>query len=73
MESKEWGQAPCAFLVSETPIAESELIEFCRNRLAGYKVPHQFYFVDSLPRNASNKLMRKNLKALIQKEKKDED
>ena len=67
VESEEWGQVPVAFLVPEITLETSEVKEFCRNKLAGYKVPHQIYFVESLPRNASNKLLRKDLRELIQK------
>ncbi|RIW35625.1 o-succinylbenzoate--CoA ligase [Bacillus salacetis] len=67
VESEEWGQVPAAFLVSERELDSSEVKEFCRSRLARYKIPHHIYFVDSLPRNASNKLLRKNLRELIQK------
>jgi o-succinylbenzoate---CoA ligase len=72
LESAQWGQVAGAFVVSGESLSESELREFCQSRLARYKVPHQFYFVDSLPRNASNKLLRKNLRDLIQKENSDE-
>ncbi|WP_456273575.1 o-succinylbenzoate--CoA ligase [Bacillus sp. AK031] len=72
LESAEWGQVAGAFVVSRKSLSEAELKEFCQNRLARYKVPHRFYFVDNLPRNASNKLLRKNLRSLIQKEKTDE-
>ncbi|WP_044022589.1 o-succinylbenzoate--CoA ligase [Bacillus sp. SG-1] len=73
IESEEWGQVPVAFLVPEIPLETSEVKEFCRTKLAGYKVPHQVYFVENLPRNASNKLLRKDLRELIQKGKVNEN
>jgi o-succinylbenzoate---CoA ligase len=73
IESAKWGQSAAAFVVSKESISESDLREFCETRLARYKVPHEFYFVKSLPRNASNKLLRKNLRDLIQKGKTDEN
>jgi O-succinylbenzoic acid--CoA ligase len=36
---------------------------FCRERLAGYKVPRAYYFVASLPRGPSSKLLRRELVA----------
>ncbi|MGM0847313.1 MAG: o-succinylbenzoate--CoA ligase [Bacillota bacterium] len=63
---EKWGQVPAAFIVSESPISATEVKDFCRNRLAGYKVPHHVYFVKSLPRNASNKLLRKDLRKFIE-------
>lgn len=38
-----------------------ELTCFCRERLAGYKLPREFLLVDALPRNAAGKLERRRL------------
>ncbi|WP_017756198.1 o-succinylbenzoate--CoA ligase [Calidifontibacillus oryziterrae] len=67
MEDEKWGQVPVAFikkLVGQI-VSESEIFSYCKERLAKYKVPTQVYFVDELPRNASNKLMRHQLKQLM--------
>jgi o-succinylbenzoate---CoA ligase len=59
-----YGERPRAYLVLvpgkrvETP----ELLEFCRERLAKYKLPAQFVVLDALPRTASGKLLRRELK-----------
>ena len=42
------------------PTAE-ELIDFCRERLADYKVPRRVDFIDALPRNAMNRVMKSAL------------
>lgn len=42
---------------------EEELIELCRNHLAGYKKPRFFRFQDSLPKNAYGKILKRELKA----------
>ncbi|MDF9296269.1 o-succinylbenzoate--CoA ligase [Geobacillus stearothermophilus] len=62
-----WGQVPCAFVVLKKGAAADEhgLKQFCRERLAKYKVPARIYFVDELPRNAAQKLLRRELKTLI--------
>ncbi|GMA52267.1 2-succinylbenzoate--CoA ligase [Alicyclobacillus contaminans] len=60
----EWGHVPVAFVhAAGEDIHLAEALErHCRERLAGYKVPKAFYFVDALPRNASGKLMRRKLR-----------
>lgn len=60
---EKWGEVPVAFVVRNKSIEAEELLAFCKEQLAGYKVPKQLKFVDSLPRNASNKLVRRELKA----------
>ncbi len=59
-----WGQAVGA-AVSLHPganIDEAGLREFCRGRLAAYKVPRLIRFAAELPRNASGKLLRRELR-----------
>ncbi|MBM7649726.1 O-succinylbenzoic acid--CoA ligase [Bacillus ectoiniformans] len=58
----QWGQVPVAFIVAAQPLDEGQLHEFCLQYLAKYKVPKQYYTVNQLPRNASNKLLRRELK-----------
>ncbi|MDV6378077.1 o-succinylbenzoate--CoA ligase [Sporosarcina sp. GW1-11] len=60
-EDEQWGHVPVAFIVSES-VTEKEILDFCETRLARYKLPKEIQFVDELPRNASNKLMRFELK-----------
>lgn len=66
-EDKQWGQVPIAFikLMEGTQLTASEIIQFCEARLARYKIPKTIYFVEGLPRNASNKLLRRKLVELI--------
>jgi acyl-CoA synthetase (AMP-forming)/AMP-acid ligase II len=44
-------------------ITETEVIEYCRSRLAGYKVPRQVHFVDDFPRTAIGKVQKAQLRA----------
>ncbi len=58
------GEAVKAFLVlkpGETATPE-EMIEFCKERLAGYKVPRLIEFRDALPRTLIGKVLRRSLK-----------
>jgi fatty-acyl-CoA synthase len=61
---KKWGEVPKALVVLKPDAAttESELIEFCRSRLAHYKCPHSFEFVISLPKTATGKILKKHLR-----------
>lgn len=66
VEDAIWGQVPVAFVVKNThSLTADQTIEYAQEKLATYKVPRQIYFVDHLPRNASNKLLRKELLNLI--------
>jgi fatty-acyl-CoA synthase/long-chain acyl-CoA synthetase len=57
----QWGESVKAVvsLHPGTDVAESELIEFCRGRLADYKKPKSVDFVDELPRDAAGKLLKR--------------
>jgi len=41
---------------------ERELMEFCRERLAGFKCPKKIIFVNELPKNPSGKILKRELK-----------
>lgn len=60
----QWGEVPVAFIVKDTQnVLDEEMVQtYLKSRLASYKVPKKIYFVEQLPRNASNKLMRYKLK-----------
>ena len=58
------GEAPKAFVeLKEGESAEAEeIIEFCKNRMAPYKVPVAVEFVKEIPRSASGKALRRLLR-----------
>jgi o-succinylbenzoate---CoA ligase len=56
---------PLEHLQSSDHITASDLITYLSQRLARYKIPHAIYFVDTLPRNSSGKLLRRSLPSLI--------
>jgi fatty-acyl-CoA synthase len=60
-----WVETPLAVVVAEpgAEVTEEELIEYCRERLAGYKKPSAVVFVDVLPRNAAGKVLKRHLRA----------
>jgi acyl-CoA synthetase (AMP-forming)/AMP-acid ligase II len=43
-------------------LSESELLEFCRGRLAHFKCPRSIEFVEALPKTATGKILKKNLR-----------
>ncbi len=61
---RRWGEVVKAFVVAhhaDDPPAVEELRAFARGRLAGFKVPVEWEFVDTLPRNHAGKLLRRVL------------
>lgn len=63
MSNDRYGQVPIAFVVlhADKMVTALELQAYCKTRLASYKVPKEIRFVSSLPRNASLKLLRREL------------
>ena len=60
-----WGETPMAIVVLRrgAKLDGPALVEFARTRLARYKCPTTVEFVDALPRNASGKVLKKELRA----------
>ena len=57
------GEAVRLFVVkSDDSVTEDDVRNFCRERLAGYKVPKQVVFIDELPKSAVGKILRRELK-----------
>jgi len=58
------GESVKAFVVlkKDSAATEGELKEFCRQKLAGYKVPAEIVFRDTLPRSAVGKILRRELR-----------
>ena len=64
VKSEKWGETPLAIVVpapGSNPTPES-LQNYCKENLAGYKLPRLFEIVDALPRNASGKLLKPALR-----------
>ncbi len=58
-----WGEAVKAIVVRKGAVDADELITFARSRIAAFKVPKTIDFVAVLPRNASGKILKKELRA----------
>jgi len=59
-----WGEVPVAVvaLAQGAHASAKELQDFCRERLAGFKVPKQVDFMDSLPKGGTGKIIKRQLR-----------
>ena len=59
-----WGEVPKGLLVAKpgSNLTEAELLEFCRSRIAHFKCPRSIEFVESLPKTATGKILKKGLR-----------
>jgi fatty-acyl-CoA synthase len=65
---QKWGEVPKAIVVAKpgSKLGEVELIEFCRARLAHYKCPQSIEFCESLPKTATGKILKRELRKKYQ-------
>ena len=57
------GETVKAVIVLKDPsITKDDVVKYCRTQLTGYKIPRQIVFVDSLPKTAVGKILRRELK-----------
>jgi len=61
---QKWGEVPKALVVLKpgAEAGEQELLEFCRSRIARYKVPHTIEFLSALPKTGTGKILKKDLR-----------
>ena len=59
------GEEPVAAVVLKDDISERELIEFCREKIAPFKVPRKIHIVESIPRTATGKIQRRIVAEVI--------
>jgi long-chain acyl-CoA synthetase len=64
------GEAVVAVVVRkpDAEVTDRDLLRFCRERQANYKVPQQVLFRDSLPRGATGKVLKRLLKKELELE-----
>ena len=60
-----WGESVKAVVVAKpgTSVEEADIIAWARERIAAFKCPRSIDVIDALPRNASGKILRKDLRA----------
>jgi acyl-CoA synthetase (AMP-forming)/AMP-acid ligase II/carbon monoxide dehydrogenase subunit G len=72
VDDKDFGQRLKAFVVLESgkKATEDELKAYVKKNLANFKVPREFEFIDELPRNATGKVLKREL---VEDEEKEEE
>tara|TARA_R110002073_G_scaffold74100_6_gene181196 strand:- start:9626 stop:11299 length:1674 start_codon:yes stop_codon:yes gene_type:complete len=60
----EWGESLRAFVVAKagSNLSEELVIRHCKEKLAGYKMPRSVIFLDEMPRNATGKILKRQLR-----------
>jgi fatty-acyl-CoA synthase len=68
VSDQKWGEIPRAIVVAKPgrKLSEAELIAFCRSRLAHYKCPQSIEFCESLPKTATGKVLKRELRKKYQ-------
>jgi fatty-acyl-CoA synthase len=66
MPHEKWGETPCAFIeiIDGQNASQDELRDWCRQNLAGFKVPSEFRF-ESIPKTSTGKIQKYALRQRI--------
>ncbi len=62
VDDEDFGKRLRAFVVRDGDVDEDTLKAYVKDNLARYKVPREIVFLDELPRNATGKVLKKELK-----------
>jgi acyl-CoA synthetase (AMP-forming)/AMP-acid ligase II len=65
-----WGEAVTAVVVSKdgSDLSLKEVKDFCRDNIAGYKIPKMIKMVEEIPKNETGKVIKRELRECFQKE-----
>jgi acyl-CoA synthetase (AMP-forming)/AMP-acid ligase II len=58
-----WGERAVAYIAADGAVEIPSLIGYCRQRLAGFKVPKEVFVLSELPKNATGKIHRAALRS----------
>ena len=61
VDDADFGKRLRAFVVTDGDVDEDELKAHVKDNLARYKVPREIVFLDELPRNATGKVLKREL------------
>lgn len=60
-----WGEAVTAIVVPKDPsLTEEELIKYCKEHLAGFEVPKKVIFVKEMPKTATGKIQKYQIREM---------
>ena len=59
---KVWGQVPALYFAADRKISEAEILTYLSGKIAKYKLPKAVIQLPELPKNASGKIVKKDLK-----------
>ena len=60
---EKWGETPLAVVVKKDPeLDEATVLSHCEGKLAKFKMPTAVRFIDAIPRNASGKALKRDLR-----------
>lgn len=64
LPDEQWGEVPMAYIVLESDgrARPEDLMDYCRSRIAKFKVPKQFRYLKALPRTAAGKIDKKAIR-----------
>lgn len=64
LPSEKWGEEVTAFVVMKADMEfnTDDLEAYCKNHLAGFKVPRRFQVVNALPKNSAGKVLKRELR-----------
>lgn len=68
LKHEDWGETPLAMYVAKEEINSKDLILYLKDKLASYKIPKIYQKVDILPRNATGKVLKHELRKRVESE-----
>ncbi|AFH49026.1 O-succinylbenzoic acid-CoA ligase [Ignavibacterium album JCM 16511] len=69
IEDNEWGQLVACAIVADKKISDEEIKKELKSKLAAFKIPKKFYFVNQLPKTSLGKIEREKIRAMFNTEK----
>lgn len=58
-----FGQLPVAFVVKNSEITSTQIINYCSKKMERYKTPNKIFFLDNIPKTDSGKIKRNSLRS----------